>query len=176
MYRIRGKFVKKGTRGAKRFPYVVQLDRKGTIIRYLEKTSPKTIYKTVVPTRIGYFETPDHQYQGRIDWALIESSITSELRRTKMVDITMRWKDGRGKHSREKLVLDVDRVRRKNELPQALAGLLIEKLRDRGFRTQYTLRLYKLARAKGLKEPMTWEYWRTLEVARDLEIIVTLHL
>lgn len=167
--------VKKGTPGAKRFVREVQVDARGRVVRTIEQEFPTKIIKTVIPTYGGFFETEGHARQGRIDWALIGASVTSELNRSKYVVVTMRWQDGRGKTYRQKLELDLSRVRRRNELPQALAGLIIERLRDLGFRTQYTVKLFKAARAKGLKEPVTWNYWRSLEVARNIEMTVVLY-
>lgn len=167
--------VKKGTRGAKRIPYEVQLDARGKVVRTVEQFYPHKVVKTVIPSYGGSFEEEGGSKQGRIDWALIVSSVTSELNRAQRVEVSMRWQDGRGKSYRQKLELDLSKVRRRNELPQALAGLIIERLRDMGFRTQYTVKLFRQARAKGLKEEMTWNYWRSLEVARNLEMTVVLY-
>ncbi|MCI0371242.1 MAG: hypothetical protein L0214_07635 [candidate division NC10 bacterium] len=170
----RGRFVARGTKGARRHVYLYQLGKKGQVLRVIEQESPHLIVKTVVPSKIGDFEA-EGKYQGLIFNALIDSSVTSELRKAKRVEVLIRWKDARGKAQREKLALDLGEVRKKRQFPAALAGLIIEALRDRGYRTNYTIELFKAARRKGLKYPITWEDWRKLVVARELEIIVTLY-
>lgn len=161
-------------KGARPYVYVHQLDKGGKIVRTIEKETPHLILKMVVPSKIGDFETEGNRYQGMIYMALIDASVTSNLQHAHRVEIAMRWKDERSKHHREKLSLDLEHVRKKKQFPAALAGLIIESLRDRGFRTNYTIELFKRARANGLKNPITWEAWRKLRIARELEIIVTL--
>lgn len=86
----------------------------------------------------------------------------------------MRWQDARGKTTRRKLSLNLEFVRKKQEMPNVLTQLILDALRDAGFRTNYSVQVFKEARRKGLKEPITWADWRALEIAQNLEIIVTL--
>ena len=169
-----GRIVARGTKGARRHVYLYQLGKKGQVLRVIEQESPHLIVKTVVPSTIGDFEA-EGKYQGLIFNALIDASVTSKLQFAKRVEVLIRWKDARGKAQREKLQLDLSEVRKKRQFPAALAGLIIEALRDRGYRTNYTIELFKAARAKGLKYPITWADWRKLVVARELELIVTLY-
>jgi hypothetical protein len=66
------------------------------------RLTPHLILKLALLSKIGDFEA-EGQYQGFIDQALIDSSVTSNLRLAHRVEVLMRWNDERGKHHREKL-------------------------------------------------------------------------
>jgi hypothetical protein len=175
-WRKGGKLVKAGTRGAQKYVTVVQVSRTGKVLRVIDKETPHMVLKTVVPSKIGDFERAG-KYQGHIFNALIDASVTSKLHQPNVtrVEVMMRWQDERGKAYREKLTMNMEHIRKRRQFPAALAGLIIETLRNRGYRTQYTVQLFKDARAKGLKHPITWEDWRDLTVVRNLSIVVTIY-
>lgn len=165
----RGHLVKKGTRGARKFTYTVQVDERGRQVRLIEKTTPTTIIKTADVDRSGID-------MGRIDWALVKSSATSIIGRggVSMIEVTLKARDSRGKERRFKLVMDLEAVKRKRKLYEAIVGRILDVLRGHGFRTNYTIELFKKARQKGLKYPITWDEWRELEPLHDMEMIVTI--
>lgn len=168
VYRKRGQVVPKGTPGAKRSVYTWQVDeRTGKRLRMVSKLEPDYMEK------IGSVD-PDGPDMGRIDAALVKSSATAAYPRAQLIEFTIKAKDARGKTRRFKTSLDLGTVRRKRKLHRAVVGRILDELRRRGFRTNYTLSLFKQARAKGLKYRISWKDWRELEVLHDMEIVVSM--
>ena len=91
-----------------------------------------------------------------------------------MIEFTIKATDHRGKDHRFKISFNLGEVRRRRKLHRAVVGRILEELRRRGYRTNYTLELFKAARLKGLKYPVSWKDWRKLDVLYDMEIAVTI--
>jgi len=174
VYRKGGKVVPPGTKGSKRVKLVVQLDQQRKVLRSIEKETAHRIIKLVVPSKLGFFEEEGGTRQGLIEDALLHSSITRDLHKARKVEVMMRWEDQRGKVTRRKLTLLMDFVEKISKFPYALVGLILETMRDLGVRTNYTVALFKKARQAGLKHPITWAEWNQLEIANNLELVVTL--
>jgi hypothetical protein len=173
-YRKGRKVVPAGTPGAMLYTQTVQLDRQGKVLRTIEKESPHRVVKLVVPSKLGFFEQEGGSRQGLVEDALLHSSITRDLHKSKRVEVMMRWEDRRGKATRKKITLNMEFVEKLSKFPKALTGLILETMRDMGFRTNYTVELFKHARQEGLKYPITWAAWNQLEIANNLEMVVTL--
>lgn len=118
----------------------------------------------------------DGPEMGRIDAALIKSSATQAIgaQSTQMIEFTIKARDHRGKDHRFKISFDLGEVKRRRKLYRAVVGRILQELRRRGYRTNYTLELFKAARLKGLKYAITWKDWRKLDVLSDMEITVTI--
>lgn len=170
VYRDRsGRKVPKGTPGAKKSVYTWGKDTVSGRKRLVAKVEPGFIQK------IGSVDM-DGPEMGRIDAALVKSSATQAIgmRSTQMVEFTIKARDHRGKDHRFKISFNLGEVRRRRKLYRAVVGRILEELRRRGYRTNYTLELFKAARLKGLKYQITWQDWRKLDVLHDMEITVTI--
>ena len=88
----------------------------------------------------------------------------------------MRWMSRRGKEIRKKLTLNMEFVEKIPKFPLALTGLILDTMRDMGYRTNYSIELFKRARQHGLSHPITWADWNQLDIANNLEMIVTLFI
>lgn len=165
----RGHLVKRGTKGARKFVYTYQVDQRGRVVRTIEKLTPEVMVKTADVDRSG-------RDMGRLDWALVKSSATSVIGRggVSLIEVTLKARDERGKERRFKFVMDLEGVKRKRKLYEAIVGRMLDLLRGNGYRTNYTIQLFKQARAKGLKYPVTWDEWRDLKPLFDMEMIVTI--
>lgn len=165
-----GNVVPKGTRGARKSVYTWGKD---------EVTGRKRLVAKVEPTltqKMGSVDSegPD---MGRIDMALVNSSATQAIgvgTGAERLEFTIKSKDHRGKNHRFKISFDLGEVTRKRKLYRAVVGRILQELRRRGYRTNYTLELFKQARLKGLKYPVKWNKWRKLDVLHDMEITVTI--
>lgn len=162
-----GKVVPPGTRGSKRFVMTWAKDPTTKRKRLVAKTTPHYVQK------IGSVD-PDGPDMGRIDLALVKSSATSAYTEAQTLEFTVKARDQRGKERRFKISFNLGEVRRKRKLHRAVVGRILQELRRRGFRTNYTLELFKQARLKGLKYRITWADWRKLEPLKDMEITVTI--
>lgn len=168
VYRDRlGKVVPRGTLGAKKSVYVWAKDERTKRPRLVSKVEPDYTQK------IGSVD-PDGPDMGRIDGALVKSSATQAYQDAQMIEFTIKAKDHRGKAHRFKISMNLGEVRRKRKLHRAVVGRILDELRHRGYRTNYTLDLFKQARLKGLKYRITWQDWRKLDVLHDMEITVTI--
>lgn len=170
VYRDRhGNVVPKGTKGAVLSDITWEHDaRTGKPLRVVSIITPDLTEK-IAPLPV---DGPD---MGRIDMALINSSATSEFREAAMVDFVIRATDRRGKTHRFKVTFNLGEVRRKRKLYQAIVGRILRELRRRGFRSNYTLDLFRQAQARGLKYRITWKEWRALDVLKDMEIFITIY-
>jgi hypothetical protein len=165
---LRGKVVPKGTPGAKRSVYTWGKDTVSGRKRLVAKVEPDYTQKMGSVDSEG----PD---MGRIDAALVKSSATQAIGTgAQMLEFTVKSKDSRGKDHRFKISFDLGEVTRKRKLYRAVVGRILQELRRRGYRTNYTLELFKQARLKGLKYPVKWAAWRKLNVLHDMEITVTI--
>lgn len=164
---LAGKVVPKGTPGAKKSQYTWTKDPRAKRRRLIAKVEPDYTQKTGSVDADG----PD---MGRIDLALVKSSATSAYQDAQMIEFTIRAKDHRGKDHRFKISFNLGEVRRRRKLHRAVVGRILQELRRRGYRTNYTLELFKQARLKGLKYRITWQDWRKLDVLHDMEITVTI--
>lgn len=170
VYRDRsGRKVPKGTPGAKKSVYTWGKDTVTGRKRLVSKVEPDFTQK------MGSVET-DGPEMGRIDAALIKSSATQAIgaQSTQMIEFTIKARDHRGKDHRFKISFDLGEVKRRRKLYRAVVGRILQELRRRGYRTNYTLELFKAARLKGLKYDITWKDWRKLDVLSDMEITVTI--
>jgi hypothetical protein len=163
---LAGKVVPRGTPGAKRSQYTWTKDPRAKRRRLIAKVEPDYTQKTGSVDRDG----PD---MGRIDLALVKSSATSAYQDAQMIEFTIKATDHRGKDHRFKISMNLGEVRRKRKLHRAVVGRILQELRRRGYRTNYTLDLFKQARLKGLKYRITWQDWRKLNVLHDMEITIT---
>ena len=164
---LAGKEVPRGTPGAKRSQYTYAHDERTKRKRLVAKIEPDYSQK------IGSVDE-DGPDMGRIDGALVKSSATSAYHDAQMIEFTIKAKDHRGKDHRFKISFNLGEVRRRRKLHRAVVGRILEELRRRGYRTNYTLELFKAARLKGLKYRVTWQEWRKLDVLHDMEIAVTI--
>lgn len=164
---LQGRVVPKGTPGAKKSVYVWTKDTRAKRPRLVTKIEPDYTQK------IGSVD-PDGPDMGRIDGALVKSSATSAYQDAQMIEFTIKATDHRGKDHRFKISMNLGEVRRKRKLHRAVVGRILQELRRRGYRTNYTLELFKQARLKGLKYRITWQEWRKLDVLHDMEITVTI--
>ena len=166
---LSGRKVPKGTPGAKKSVYTWGKDTVSGRKRLVSKVEPDFTQK------MGSVET-DGPEMGRIDAALIKSSATQAIgaQSTQMIEFTIKARDHRGKDHRFKISFDLGEVKRRRKLYRAVVGRILQELRRRGYRTNYTLELFKAARLKGLKYRITWQDWRKLDVLSDMEITVTI--
>lgn len=164
---LSGKVVPAGTPGSKKSQFTWTKDARVKRKRLVTKITPDYTKK------IGSvdMEGPD---MGRIDLALVKSSATSAYHDAQMIEFTIKATDHRGKDHRFKISFNLGEVRRRRKLHRAVVGRILEELRRRGYRTNYTLDLFKAARLKGLKYRITWHDWRKLDVLHDMEIAVTI--
>jgi hypothetical protein len=169
VYRDRrtGKVVPPGTPGSTRTVTTWGKDTATKRKRLISKVTPDYVQK------IGSVD-PDGPDMGRIDLALVKSSATQAYPDAQTVEFTIRAKDHRGKDHRFKISMNLGEVRRKRKLHRAVVGRILQELRRRGYRTNYTLELFKQARLKGLKYRITWDEWRKLDILHDMEITVTI--
>lgn len=163
---LAGKVVPKGTPGAKRSQYTWTKDPRAKRRRLIAKVEPDYTQKTGSVDSDG----PD---MGRIDAALVKSSATSAYQDAQMIEFTIKATDHRGKDHRFKISMNLGEVRRKRKLHRAVVGRILQELRRRGYRTNYTLELFKQARLKGLKYRITWQDWRKLDMLHNMEITIT---
>lgn len=164
---LRGKVVPKGTPGAKKSVYTWGKDEVTGRKRLVAKVEPDFTQK------MGSVDSEGPE-MGRIDAALIKSSATQAIGSAQMLEFTIKSKDSRGKDHRFKISFNLGEVTRKRKLYRAVVGRILQELRRRGYRTNYTLELFKQARLKGLKTPIKWSEWRKLNVLYDMEITVTI--
>lgn len=163
---LAGKVVPKGTRGAKKSQYTWTADPRAKRKRLIAKVTPDYTQKTGSVDGDG----PD---MGRIDGALVKSSATSAYQDAQMIEFSIKATDHRGKDHRFKISMDLGTIKRKRKLHRAVVGRILQELRRRGYRTNYTLELFKQARLKGLKYRITWQDWRKLDVLHNMEITIT---
>ena len=170
VYRDRqGRVVPKGTKGATPTTIIWEIDEtKGKRLRVVSYVTPDHAEK-IAPIPV------EGEDMGRIDAALINSSATAEFRDAAMVDFVIRAKDQRGKSHRFKVTFNLGEVRRRRKLYGAVVGRILQELRRRGFRSNYTLELFRQARLRGLKYRIAWNEWRKLDVLKDMEIFITIY-
>jgi hypothetical protein len=168
-YRKGGKRVKRGTPGAKRITVKQQYDRfKGTV-REIERMTRETITKSASIDTSG-------EDMGRIDWMFFRTSASSAIidKHVSILEISLSGRH-EGKTHRFKFTMDLDAVRKRRLLAEAVIGRILEALRSQGFRTQYTVKLFREARQKGLKYPLTWQEWKELKVLTHVVLHVTMY-
>jgi DNA-binding transcriptional ArsR family regulator len=169
--------VKQGTKGAKRYTYEVQLDRKGRVIRTLELLSATKVIKTIYPGSIEELGMsllmPSGQRQGSLMHAMFESNVTTQYRGAKLIEVSIRGKDRQGKERRVKVSIEPTKTRRLHEL---VMSRIMQKLRENDVRTQYSIEILRAAKAAGpLKYPLSYERFRTLEPLVGVEIVITIY-
>jgi hypothetical protein len=163
----RGRVLPGPRKGARRSVLTWEVDLRSNERRLVSRVEPDFIEK------IGPVPT-DGVDMGRIDAALVNSSATAAYPSAQLIEFTIKARDQRGKTRRFKIDMNLGEVRRKRKLHRAVVGRIIQELRRRGFRTNYTLELFRQARLKGLKYRIKWKEWRKLEPLQDMEIIVTI--
>lgn len=176
-YRKAGRIVKQGTKGAKRYTYEVQLDRKGRILRTLELLSATKVIKTIYPGSIEEqgmsLLMPSGQRQGSLMHAMFESNVTTQYRGAKLIEVSIRGKDRGGKERRVKITIEPTKTRRLHEL---VMSRIMQKLRENDVRTQYSIEILRAAKAAGpLKYPLSYERFRTLEPLVGVEMVITIY-
>jgi hypothetical protein len=176
-WRKKGKLVKKGTKGAKRFRMEQQLDGKGRVVRTLELLSPtkviKTIYSGAIEEEGMSMLMPSGQRQGSLMHALFESNITTQYRGARLIEVQIKGLDRRGKERRVKISIEPTKTKRLHEL---VLSRIIQGMRDAEVRTQYTLEILRAAKAAGpLKYRLSYEKFRSLEPLTGVEIVITVY-
>lgn len=175
-WRKKGRLVKKGTKGAKRFRMEQQLDAKGRVVRTLELLSAtkviKTIYSGAIEEQGMSLLMPSGNRQGSLMHALFESNVTTQYRGARLIEVQIKGLDARGKERRVKVSIEPTKTRRLHEL---VLSRIIQAMRDAEVRTQYTLEILRAAKAAGpLKYRLSYEKFRSLEPLTGVEIVITI--
>lgn len=176
-WRKKGRIVKKGTKGSKRFRMEQQLDAKGRVLRTLELISPTKVIKTIFSGSIEEegmsLLMPSGQRQGSLMHALFESNVTTQYKGARLIEIQIKGLDRRGKERRVKVSIEPTKTRRLHEL---VLSRIIQAMREAEVRTQYTLEILRAAKAAGpLKYPLSYRKFATLEPLVRVEIVVTIY-
>lgn len=173
----RGRIVKQGTKGAKRYVIEQQLNSKGRVVRTLELMSKTKVIKTIFSGAIEEegmsLLMPSGQRQGSLMHALFESNITTSYVGARLIEVQIKGLDARGKERRVKVSIEPTKTRRLHEL---VLSRIIQAMREAEVRTQYTIEILRAAKAAGpLKYRLSYEKFRSLEPLTGVEIVITVY-